>query len=549
MSKKDNKNKKPSKTSNPSKKSSSNKKSSNNDKSNNDKSNNDSNDPKKPKKTFLIIYGKNNKDQNKSTDTNDLDDENLEKKNKNKKIDDDFIVDDDDDDILDSEDEEEEFIDDDFCEDENNEIEYEDSFDDDDEEYNENDFIQDEIINNQIENKYNKRNRDRLDDFDDQNESGGRLNNLFHIMGILTNPRDGNEDNPDFPGINPRKKKKKSHKDEFLDYFKNAKDLIPINKEIKTLKDLIELGESYDPNDKTKYVINLKALNKCVDSLKELDSMIGMTNVKNMIIDLIFFRLQNFEDDTNELWHLVIQGDPGCGKTEISKIIAKIYFGLGIIKQNKFTQAKRSDLIGKYLGHTAKQTQEVFDSASGGVLFIDEAYSLGNPEGRDSFAKECIDTINLNLTEKRDTVVFIAGYKEQLEESFFSYNPGLNRRFKMRLTVDKYNASDLREIFIKKIKENKWNIFEENEEKNLPLSFFERNRDCFKYNGGDMENLWHLTKIVHARRIFGKSNDLIKKITLDDLNSGFKLYEENEEFKNRENNKNLQNYIKNTMYC
>lgn len=92
-------------------------------------------------------------------------------------------------------------------------------------------------------------------------------------------------------------------------------------------------------------------------------------------------------------------------------------------------------------------TQQVFDDAKGGILFIDEAYSLGNPEQRDSFSKECIDTINQNLTENKDTVVFIAGYKDQLNESFFSYNPGLNRRFKMRLTIDKYNAPDLREIF------------------------------------------------------------------------------------------------------
>jgi SpoVK/Ycf46/Vps4 family AAA+-type ATPase len=204
-----------------------------------------------------------------------------------------------------------------------------------------------------------------------------------------------------------------------------------------------------------------------------------------MIIDLIFFRLKNFREDQDEMWHLVIQGTPGSGKTEVAKILGKLYYGLGICKKNKFTAVKRSDLIGKYLGHTAKLTQEVFDNASGGILFIDEAYSLGNPEGRDSFSKECIDTINQNLTENKNTIVFIAGYKEQLEESFFSYNPGLNRRFKMRISVDKYNAMDLRQIFIKKLFEDKWEIADGDDKKNIPDLFFEKNHGMFKYNGGD----------------------------------------------------------------
>ena len=272
-----------------------------------------------------------------------------------------------------------------------------------------------------------------------------------------------------------------------------------------------------------------------------------MKNIKEMIIDLIFFRLQNLEDIKNDLWHLVIQGTPGSGKTEVAKIIGKLYYSLGIVKKDKFTLVKRSDLIGKYLGHTAKMTQEIFDNAKGGILFIDEAYSLGNPEQRDSFSKECIDTINQNLTENRETVVFIAGYKDQLDESFFSYNPGLNRRFKMRLNVDKYNSSELRDIFIKKINEDKWNILNNNIEKEIPNIFFEKNMSLFKYNGGDMENLWHLTKIVHARRIFGKSQDIVKKISSIDLENALKLYSENDEFKNR--NDSISKYIIDTMYC
>jgi hypothetical protein len=344
------------------------------------------------------------------------------------------------------------------------------------------------------------------------------------------------------------KKKKIESVDDFKDYFKESNTLLPINKEIKTLKDLIELGKTFDPYDKNRYVINLRALHKCVKPLEALDTMIGMKNIKEMIIDLIFFRLQNLEDKKEELWHLVIQGTPGSGKTEVAKIIGKIYYSLGITKKDKFTLVKRSDLIGKYLGHTAKLTQEVFDNAKGGILFIDEAYSLGNPEQRDSFSKECIDTINQNLTENKETVVFIAGYKDQLNESFFSYNPGLNRRFKMRLTVDKYNACDLREIFIKKIKENEWSISDNNLDKEIPVNFFEKNINLFKYNGGDMENLWHLTKIVHSRRIFGKDHSLMKNITIEDLENALKLYCENDEVKNRDS-KDMEKYLLNTMYC
>ena len=345
----------------------------------------------------------------------------------------------------------------------------------------------------------------------------------------------------------PSHRRRRHSIDDFTDYFTESDILLPINKSIKTLKDLIELGKTYDKYDKNRYVINLRALNKCVKPLEELDSMIGMKNIKEMIIDLIFYRLQNLGDSQNELWHLVIQGSPGSGKTEVSKIIGKLYYGLGITTKDKFTLVKRSDLIGKYLGHTAKMTQDAFDDARGGILFIDEAYSLGNPEGRDSFSKECIDTINQNLTENRETVVFIAGYKEQLEESFFSYNPGLNRRFKMRMNVDKYNAGELREIFLKKLNESKWTILNDDNAKEIPLTFFEKNMGLFKYNGGDMENLWHFTKIVHARRIFGQSNDIVKKITYKDLENSLKMYNDNDEFKSRSDT--ISKYILDTMYC
>ena len=540
-------------------------------KNRNNKSNRPSNKttPPKKKNIILVIMGK--KKDEKKNDDNDRNKINLNNINFNKNIwdDDENEFDekneindknnkkkdtpknkiDEEDEYNEDEDEEEEYDDE-----KDEDYEYEEEEEDEEEfiEEDEDDFIEDEddfIEEEDKKKESNKRKRDK-----EIREEEEHLDDLFNFIINGNNAENTSRAFPPILGgelINKRDKpKKKKKKENFYDYFKESSNLLPINKEIKDLKDLINLGESYDPDDEDRYVVHMKALNKCVPVLKELNTFIGMDNIKKMILDLIIFRLQNFEESSHdEMWHLVIQGSPGCGKTEVSKIIGKIYYNLGIVENDGFTQVKRSDLIGKYLGHTAAQTQEIFDKSEGGVIFIDEAYSLGNPEGRDNFSKECIDTINLNLTEKKNTVLIIAGYKDQLNESFFNYNPGLARRFKMRMSIDKYTPSELREIYLKKLKENKWSIYKDDEENEIPVNFFDKNKDLFKFNGGDMENLWSLTKIVHARRIFCKSNDLKKKINKQDLENALKLYLENDEVKSRDKNQDLQKYLQNTLYC
>ena len=390
---------------------------------------------------------------------------------------------------------------------------------------------------NNNDNNDNKRNRD------DNNPL--RPPPIFRLMlGLPPYPLSENYDNNN----NEEEEEEKEEED---DYFKvNGKlvKLLPLWRKVNTIKDLIEIGQCYDPEDAKRYVINLKLLYQCVPSLKELNYMIGMKSIKERVVDLFFFHLQNFFKDDGEcqMMHTIIEGTPGSGKTEVAKILAKIYYGLGIVKNEKFIIAKRSDLIGKYLGHTAKATQKVFDKAKGGVIFIDEAYSLGNPEGKDSFSKECIDTINQNLTEMKDkTIVIIAGYKKELQQSFFSYNPGLMRRFPYRFTIDKYKFSDICQIYEKKVEKNNWVL--KSSEKDKRLKFFEKNIQYFPYNGGDMEILWDFTKITHSRRVFGKDPSLRKLINIKDINNALKLMLTNEEIKNR-NNK-LSDSILATLYC
>lgn len=346
--------------------------------------------------------------------------------------------------------------------------------------------------------------------------------------------------------FNPNKEPLSNNKNDNDSYFNyvNDENLLNIDKPIHTLQDLIDLGNTYDPKSTNKYVINLKALNKCVPHLNELNNMIGLENIKQNILNFVFYYLQNFDEDNKDsLKHTILEGHPGTGKTQVAKILAKLYFHLGLTKNDKFFQFSRSDLIGKYLGHTATKTQECFNKARGGVIFIDEAYSLGNPEGRDSFSKECIDTINQNLTEmKSDIILIIAGYKEQLQSSFFQYNPGLYRRFPFRFNTGIPTSNDLKLIFEKKIKDSHWSLHE-----TIPDKFFIDNKNYFKYNGGDMETLFYLTKITHSKNVFGKEIKLRKKITMKDIEDGLELFLTNDEVKSR-NNQDIKEYVFNTMF-
>ena len=305
-----------------------------------------------------------------------------------------------------------------------------------------------------------------------------------------------------------------SEKESVLDSSQNDKSNNKSDDKIKNY---------YVFNEK-KYTLDINKIINLIEPLIKLKRIIGMEKVKKQIIDMILYYIQNFENTSSDMLHTSIEGPPGVGKTKLGRVLAQIYSALDIIPSKRFTRVRRTDLIGKYLGHTAHKTQEVIDEAEGGVLFIDEAYSLGDNENRDSFSKECIDTINQNLTEKKkNLIVIIAGYSDQLDKTFFALNEGLKRRFPFRFTIDGYNEKELTDIFYSKIKKINWRLNMDLDRTYLE-NFYKINKDKFKNYGGDIETLVMNCKMTHASRVIGK-NYLHKKIIIkDDLEKAFERF-------------------------
>lgn len=271
-----------------------------------------------------------------------------------------------------------------------------------------------------------------------------------------------------------------------------AKDFIlnKIDHNVNNLDDLIQILSSPNAIEEQTNLIN---------ALKELKEMIGMNTIKEQIINQILFFIQDLLDKGTFL-HSVITGSPGCGKSSIIVILAKIYKSLGFLSSDKVVKADRVDLIGEYLGHTAVKTKKVLESAKGGILLIDEAYSLGSEDNRDSFAKECVDTINQYLSEHVDEFICIlAGYEEQIENYFFKQNPGLKRRFQWKFNIPNYSPPELCEIFHKQSTLGGWRI---DLNKEYVTDKIKENLKYFDENGGGTRAFLDRCKILYARRNF-----------------------------------------------
>jgi SpoVK/Ycf46/Vps4 family AAA+-type ATPase len=319
---------------------------------------------------------------------------------------------------------------------------------------------------------------------------------------------------------------------------------VNINVEITNISDLINLIETYKLDNNIRYNIDMKSLHSIKEPLIELNNMIGMKQLKSNIVYQILYFIQEFNKNSYDFMHTVIYGPPGTGKTEVAKIIGKIFSKIGLLSKGTFKKVTRSDLIAGYVGQTALKTKEVVKEALGGVLFIDEAYALGNNEKKDTFSKECIDTLCEALSDyKENLMVIIAGYENELNECFFNYNQGLFSRFAWRFKMDDYSGEELYQIFIKKVKDINWETTQE-----IAPSWFDKNIEQFQFYGRDIENLLAKTKIVHSKRVFCKNASEKRKIKLEDLENGFTMYLNNNDTKNNRETNYVKKQLQYSMY-
>lgn len=249
------------------------------------------------------------------------------------------------------------------------------------------------------------------------------------------------------------------------------------------------------------------------DLLDELDALVGLEKVKSKVQDLIVYqkvqkmrREKNLHSAKNTL-HLAFTGNPGTGKTTVARIVGRIYKRIGLLSKGHFVEVSRTDLIAGYQGQTALKVKKVIEQAKGGVLFIDEAYSITENDHSDSYGRECLTELTKALEDYReDLVVIVAGYTEPMNK-FFESNPGLKSRFNTFIEFHDYSSSELDEILYSMCKNNDYLLDDKAKEK-IHVYFEQQtaSKDENFANGRLVRNLYDDLVMNHARRVINLAN-------------------------------------------
>lgn len=258
---------------------------------------------------------------------------------------------------------------------------------------------------------------------------------------------------------------------------------------------------------------------KIIDQLiKDLNKMVGLESVKKFILELYaFLEIQKRRSKENlatepMVLHMVFKGNPGTGKTTVARIFGKLFKELGILPKGHIIEVERADLVGEYIGHTAQRTREQIKKALGGVLFIDEAYSLARG-GEKDFGKEAIDVLVKAMEDhKNNLILILAGYKDEMDW-FLRTNPGLRSRFPLHIDFPDYSVTELLDIAKVMAKERQYyftaDAFNELEKILRKKTFLGY---CKNGNARLVRNLLEKSIRLQASRLIGQKN-----ITREDL--------------------------------
>jgi len=279
-----------------------------------------------------------------------------------------------------------------------------------------------------------------------------------------------------------------------------------------------EICNLVHPQDDTRTLLELQA---------ELNAMIGLEKVKQQVNSLVAYQkvqklreLYGFKIVKNTL-HLAFLGKPGTGKTSVARIVGRIYKQIGLLSKGHFLEVSRTDLIAGYQGQTALKVKKIIDKAKGGVLFIDEAYSITENDHSDSYGRECLTELTKALEDYRaDLVVIVAGYTEPMNK-FLESNPGLKSRFNTFIEFDDYNADELKNMFVKMCENDDYALHEnaKNRIKEILIDLVAKKDRNFA-NGRLVRNLYDKAVMNHAKRvveIHEPSGQQLSTITNDDL--------------------------------
>jgi len=294
---------------------------------------------------------------------------------------------------------------------------------------------------------------------------------------------------------------------------------IKINVHSIVVSDDINIKDELDNNSLTKSKKRSKSKDKSLEELKkELNNLIGLNNIKNEIENLTNFIIIQKEREIFGLptvknnMHMVFMGPPGTGKTTIARLMGNIYHKLGILKKGHTVEVDRADLVGEWIGQTAPRVDEKIDEAEGGVLFIDEAYSLYVEDSPKDFGNEVIEILIKRMEdESKNFIIIVAGYQDEMKV-FLKSNPGLKSRFNRYFYFENYSPAELLEIYKKFASEQKYTMNKDVSEKLkkiIKIAFYSKDKNFG--NARYIRNMFEKT-------IENQSNRLVKLKTFNKKN-------------------------------